>query len=615
MRYINTDTNTTNTCGFYFGLEEYLIKDYASEEDLFLLWTVRPTVMIGRHQVTLFELDSTYVNKHGIDIVRRNSGGGAVYTDPGCFQFSFITSKKAHEDIFGAHVHKIIDAVNALGLDASFTGRNDILVNGRKFSGNAEYIYKDKMVIHGTILFDTNMDHLIGALTPDKSKLTKHAISSVKSRVINIGTLMDKSIDEFRMYLVDAIKTDEVLLADLDLDKIHTYEQKFYTDEWNIGKNPTFEYTNTQKLDAGLFSVYVKTKRNVITSFEVKGDYFSLRDIAPFEAAFIGQPFTREAVVALTKTHRIRDYFYRLKRTEFLALLFPNEPQKKRQKPDHLKVNFRDLNQQTKQINALLKQHNLHTVCQEASCPNQLECFSHKTATFMILGNRCTRNCAFCDVQQGRPLPVDSDEPKNLLRAVKLMGLKHIVITSVTRDDLSGDYGSAQFAEVIKTIREGTTDTTIEVLIPDFLGHKPSIDRVVDATPDVLNHNMETIRRLYPGFRDRADYDRSLELLQYAKERNPQILTKTGIMVGVGETEAEVFELMQELRAIKCDILTIGQYLQPSKQHVEVTEYVSLEQFERYKQKGLELGFRFVASGPMVRSSYQAHKQFKGEAE
>ena len=210
------------------------------------------------------------------------------------------------------------------------------------------------------------------------------------------------------------------------------------------------------------------------------------------------------------------------------------------------------------------------------------------------------------------PLKVDSNEPNNILKAVKVMGLKHIVITSVSRDDLD-DYGSKQFVKVIETLKEHATDTTIEVLIPDFMGDYDSIKRVVDANPDVINHNLETIPRLYKGFRDNASYERSLKVLETVKQIDPSILTKSGIMVGIGETKHEVFELMEDLRKIQCDIMTIGQYLQPSKEHLDVTEYVSLEDFEAYKTVGKQKGFKYIASGPMVRSSYQALKQFEGE--
>ena len=610
MLYINTRKTDQKSCAYFFGLEEYLIKDFKFTDDIFLLWTVDPSVMIGRHQVTSFEIDKHFITNNNIEIIRRKSGGGAVYTDHGCIQFSFITNKKNHNNIFESHVSKIIDAVRKLGIDAVFTGRNDILVNGRKFSGNAEYIYKDKMVVHGTILFNSNFDNLIGSLTPDKSKLSKHAISSVKARVINIGALLNMKIDEFYNYLIDEIKTSEININALDEFKIHDYKEEFLKSEWNFGKNPKYEFTNKIKFNAGNITVFAEIKKNVIKNLKINGDYFSLKKIQNLENAFIGVEFTRDKFLKVTKQYKIREHIYKLKTSEFLELFFGKIERKHKNKPDYLKIDMRDLNKQTKKIKALLKENNLFTVCQEASCPNQLECFAHNTATFMILGNKCTRNCRFCDVENGQPLKPDPNEPANLVKAVKIMGLKHIVVTSVTRDDLE-DYGSKHFVKVINKLKMEVPNTTIEVLIPDFMGDYTAIKRVVDAKPDVINHNLETIKRLYPGFRDNSIYERSLKLLQTVKEIDNTILTKSGIMVGIGETNDEIFKLMGDLRKINCDILTIGQYLQPSKEHVEVIEYVSLENFALYESRGKEMGFRHITSGPLVRSSYQAYKQFK----
>ena len=612
MLYINTKNSGEKNCAYYFGLEEYLIKDFKHVGDIFLLWSVEPTVMIGRHQLTLTEIDKKFVEDNKISIVRRNSGGGAVYTDPGCLQFSFITDTKNHSDIFSKHVNQIIKAINKLGIEAVFTGRNDILVNGRKFSGNAEYIYKDKMVIHGTILIDSNFDNLLGSLTPDKSKLNKHAIKSVKSRVINIGTLIDMNPDSFHDYLISEIKTMELDVKELDDSKINQYSMKFYEDKWNYGKNPKYTFSNKLKFDAGNITVSAELRKNRVKNMRITGDFFSLKKIQSLENAFIEVEFDRKSFIEVTKKYKIREHIYKLKTSEFLELFFGKNPVKHKGKPDYLKIDLKDLNKQTKDIKTLLRQNELYTVCQEASCPNQIECFANKTVTFMILGNKCTRNCKFCDVLHGPAGAVDLEEPDNLLKAVQIMGLKHIVVTSVTRDDLT-DYGSKQFVKVIEKIKTGAPDTTIEVLIPDFMGDFDSIKRVVEAKPDVINHNLETIRRLYPGFRDNADFDRSLNVLKIVKELDPSIYTKSGIMVGIGEDKQEIFELMNELRGIDCDFMTIGQYLQPSKNHVDVTEYVSLEDFNIYKEKGKELGFKYIASGPMVRSSYQAYKQFKGE--
>jgi len=611
MLYINTKNTNEDKCPYFFGLEEYLIKDFDHEEDIFLLWSVTPTVMIGRHQVTELEIDSDFVAKNKIDIVRRNSGGGAVYTDHGCLQFSFITKNKNQADIFSVYVDRIIKAVRKLGLDAVFTGRNDILVNGRKFSGNAEYISKDGLVVHGTILFDSNFDNLIGSLTPDKSKLTTHAITSVKSRVVNINILLDMTIDAFYDYIVNEIKTSEINVEELDTKKIQEYSQKFKEDKWNYGKNPKYEFTNKMKFPSGNFTANLKIKNGIVKDMTITGDYFSLKKIQDFVNAFIGVEFNRDAFIEVTKKFKVREYFYKLKTGEFLELFFGEVERKKPQKPSYLKINMQDLNKETKEIRTLLRQNNLHTVCQEASCPNQMECFANKTATFMILGTKCTRNCKFCDVEHGLPNEVDINEPDNLVKAVKVMGLKHVVITSVTRDDLD-DYGSIQFANVISKLKKEVPDTTVEVLIPDFMGNYEAIERVCKAKPDVINHNLETTKRLYKGFRHNADYKRSLDVLKTVKAIDSSIFTKSGIMVGIGETKEDVFEVMKDLRDIDCDFMTIGQYLQPSKNHVEVKEYVSLEDYEIYKQKGITMGFKYIASGPMVRSSYQAYKQFKG---
>ena len=277
-------------------------------------------------------------------------------------------------------------------------------------------------------------------------------------------------------------------------------------------------------------------------------------------------------------------------------------------KPDWLKIKVQS-NSQLNGVAEMLKKLNLNTVCQEANCPNLMECFSNKTATFMILGRECTRNCTFCTVSKNSPMTVDDQEPSNVAEGVKKLGLKHVVITSVTRDDLP-DGGANHFVEVIKAVRETSPNTAIEVLIPDFKGDKDALMKVVDAKPKVINHNIETIKRLYPEVRAMAEYERSLELLKMVKEMDPSIFSKSGLMVGLGETKEEVFELLADLRKYECDIVTIGQYLAPSKKHHPVIEYVTPEVFEIYKKKAEELGFQFVASGPLVRSSYHAGEAF-----
>jgi lipoyl synthase len=254
----------------------------------------------------------------------------------------------------------------------------------------------------------------------------------------------------------------------------------------------------------------------------------------------------------------------------------------------------------------LMRGKQLHTVCEEARCPNLGECWGRGTATFMILGDICTRSCGFCAVKTGRPTELDTDEPRRVADAVASMKLRHVVITSVNRDELK-DGGASIFAETIRQIRIRDPKCRIEVLIPDFRGDRIAMDILVDAAPDILNHNLETVPRLYSLVRPQAKYERSLEVLRYFKERG--LVTKTGVMVGIGEKCDEVLEVMKDMRKSNVDILTVGQYLQPSKEHLPIDRYVTPDEFEMYKETGLEMGFKFVESGPLVRSSYHADEQ------
>ncbi|HHU32754.1 MAG: lipoyl synthase [Zhaonellaceae bacterium] len=274
-----------------------------------------------------------------------------------------------------------------------------------------------------------------------------------------------------------------------------------------------------------------------------------------------------------------------------------------RRKPDWLKIKIDNLDQirRTKQM---LQKLSLHTVCEEALCPNLVECFGRKTATFMILGNHCTRNCRFCNVTTKRPGPIDKNEPDHVAQAVQELGLKHVVITSVTRDDLA-DGGSKHFADVINKIKETSKDVTIEVLIPDFKGDLEALLTVIKAQPNIINHNVETVPRLYPGVRPQASYKRSLKLLENVKKHS-KIYTKSGIMVGLGEKEEEVIEVFKDLRSVDCDLLTIGQYLAPSPNHHPIIEYIEPIQFDAYKEIADDLGFKHVISAPFARSSYHA---------
>lgn len=273
-------------------------------------------------------------------------------------------------------------------------------------------------------------------------------------------------------------------------------------------------------------------------------------------------------------------------------------------KPNWLRVKL-PVGADYKKVRGIVGEHKLHTICESGNCPNMGECWGAGTATFMILGNICTRSCGFCNVQTGRPLPADLKEPTRIGSSVLLMGVKHCVITSVDRDDLP-DGGSIIWAETVNKVREMSPETTLETLIPDFAGKWENLQRIIDVAPEIVSHNLETVRRLTKDVRIQAKYDRSLEVLFRLKEGGMK--TKSGIMLGLGETEEEVIESMKDLRASKVDVLTLGQYLQPTKAHLPVEKFVSPIEFDNFKKIGLELGFRYVESGPLVRSSYHAEK-------
>lgn len=287
-----------------------------------------------------------------------------------------------------------------------------------------------------------------------------------------------------------------------------------------------------------------------------------------------------------------------------------------KRKPEWLKIKLAsgDDYQEVKELKKMMRSKTLHTVCEEAKCPNIHECWANRTATFMILGDTCTRACRFCAVNSGLPTELDLQEPQRVAEAAEQMGLKHCVITSVARDDLL-DGGAQIFAETIKEVRKRLPLCNVEVLIPDFMGNLQSLQTVLDARPEVLNHNVETVERCSDYVRSKAKYRRTLDLLKYAKQYKPDIPTKSSIMVGVGEEWDDLLQTMNDLREVDCNILTIGQYLQPTKKHLTISKYYSPEEFDMLKQEGLKLGFSHVESGPLVRSSYHAFEQKKAADE
>ncbi|MEG0371979.1 MAG: lipoyl synthase [Clostridium sp.] len=273
-------------------------------------------------------------------------------------------------------------------------------------------------------------------------------------------------------------------------------------------------------------------------------------------------------------------------------------------KPEWLRVKVQG-DQRANEVFKVLESLSLNTVCKEANCPNKMECYNRKTATFMILGNVCTRHCTFCNVSKGAPENINRDEPNNLAIAVKRLSLRHVVITSVTRDDLT-DGGAQHFADCVNTIRKENDKVTIEVLIPDLQGNWEALKTIVESKPDIINHNVETVKHLYKNVRPKAIYTRSLELLRRVKEMDSEILTKSGIMLGLGEKKEQVHQLFMDVVDNKCDILTIGQYLQPSIKHHPVIEYIHPDVFDEYRDKAKEIGIKYIMSGPLVRSSYHA---------
>jgi lipoic acid synthetase len=290
----------------------------------------------------------------------------------------------------------------------------------------------------------------------------------------------------------------------------------------------------------------------------------------------------------------------------------PDSERKPIKKPNWIRIRHAN-SSKVNELKKTLRSQDLFTVCEEAQCPNLSECFNHGTATFMIMGQICTRRCPFCDVAHGRPKPLDKNEPGHLADTISKMALKYVVITSVDRDDLR-DGGASHFKDCIDNIRKKTPLVKIEVLTPDFRGR---VDKALnifdDCAPDVFNHNLETVPSLYPKVRPGSDYEQSLDLLKSFKERHPHVKTKSGLMLGVGETNTQVINVLKDLREHQVDMLTLGQYLQPSRHHLAVEEYITPEQFEKYKMIAIDLGFSQVASGPMVRSSYHADLQAKGE--
>ena len=603
MKYILLPKpDTIHQLPFYFAVEEYVARHYTND-DYFMGWRVNPTVMLGRNQLIDNEVNTDYCKEHKIDIFRRKSGGGCIYADKGCIQFSYISRAVNANEAFAAYMQRMADLLKGLKIDAQLSGRNDILINGTKVSGCAFYQLSNRSVLHNSLLFDTQLDHLSNALTPAKEKLQSKGVASVRQRVTNVATYTQLDILAFMDYVRQEVCSTEVLeLTEEDMKGVAEIEKELSSDDFVYGKNPKYSLVRKHRFEGvGTLEAHIELKNNIIGSINMVGDYFLLGDIDhDFLSLLKGCEFTREAVEERLENIDLSTIIRGLKLRQFLRLLFGREPHV--MKPDWLKIDLTS-KKSTGETAGILAKHHMNTICTSGLCPNRSECWMARTATLMIGGDICTRKCRFCNTLSGRPRLLNPDEPRRVAESVKALKLRYAVITSVDRDDLP-DYGAAHWIKTIEEIRRLNPETKIELLIPDFMGKADLIRQVMATRPHVAGHNMETVRRLTPSVRSVARYERSLDVLR--EIANCGVIAKTGFMLGLGETHEEILETMDDILSTGCQRLTLGQYLQPTVDHLPVKAYITPEKFAEYKRIALEKGFKHVVSGPLVRSSYHA---------
>lgn len=603
MKYILLPKpDTIHQLPFYFAVEEYVARHY-TDDDYFMGWRVNPTVMLGRNQLIDNEVNTDYCKEHKIDIFRRKSGGGCIYADKGCIQFSYISRAVNANEAFAAYMQRMADLLKGLKIDAQLSGRNDILINETKVSGCAFYQLSNRSVLHNSLLFDTQLDHLSNALTPAKEKLQSKGVASVRQRVTNVATYTQLDILAFMDYVRQEMCGTKVLeLTEEDMKGVAEIEKELSSDDFVYGKNPKYSLVRNHRFEGvGTLEAHIELKNNIIGSINMVGDYFLLGDIDhDFLSLLKGCEFTREAVEEILQSIDLSTIIRGLKLRQFLRLLFGREPHV--MKPKWLKIDLTS-KKSTGETAGILAKHHMNTICTSGLCPNRSECWMARTATLMIGGDICTRKCRFCNTLSGRPRLLNPDEPRRVAESVKALKLRYAVITSVDRDDLP-DYGAAHWIKTIEEIRRLNPDTKIELLIPDFMGKADLIRQVMATHPHVAGHNMETVRRLTPSVRSVARYERSLEVLR--EIANCGITAKTGFMLGLGETHDEILETMDDILSTGCQRLTLGQYLQPTAEHLPVKAYITPEKFAEYKRVALEKGFKHVVSGPLVRSSYHA---------
>ena len=606
MKYILLpEPDTIHQLPFYFAVEEYVARHYTDDE-YFVGWRVTPTVMLGRNQLIDNEVNAGYCKLHEIDIFRRKSGGGCIYADEGCIQFSYISRTSNANEAFACYMQRMVRMLQGLGIDARLSGRNDILIDNAKVSGCAFYQLPGRSVLHNSLLFDTRLDHLSNALTPAKEKLQSKGVESVKQRVMNLAAYTHLGISAFMDYVRHEMCGTEVLqLTDEDMQGVAELEKELASDSFVYGKNPKYTVVRKHRFEGvGTLEVHLELKNNIIGNINMVGDYLLLGDIDhDFLALLKGCAFTREAVGETLQDVDLSAIVRGLQLRQFLRLLFGREPHV--MKPAWLKIDLTS-KKSTGETAGILARHHLNTICTSGLCPNRAECWMVRTATLMIGGEICTRKCRFCNTLSGRPHHLDPNEPRHVAESIKALRLRYAVITSVDRDDLP-DYGAAHWIRTVEEVRRMNPDTKIELLIPDFMGRSDLVRQVMATHPHVAGHNMETVRRLTPSVRSVARYDRSLEVLR--EIAGCGITAKTGFMLGLGETHEEILETMDDILATGCRRLTLGQYLQPTAHHLPVRAYITPEQFAEYKRIALEKGFRHVVSGPLVRSSYHAAEE------
>ena len=603
MKYILLPKpDTIHQLPFYFAVEEYVARHYTND-DYFMGWRVNPTVMLGRNQLIDNEVNTDYCKEHKIDIFRRKSGGGCIYADKGCIQFSYISRAVNANEAFAQYMHRMVELLRGLNINAQLSGRNDILIDDTKVSGCAFYQLSNRSILHNSLLFDTQLDHLSNALTPAKEKLQSKGVASVRQRVTNVATYTQLDILAFMDYVRQEMCGKEVIeLTEEDMKGIAEIEKELSSDDFVYGKNPKYSLVRKHRFEGvGTLEAHIELKNNIIGSINMVGDYFLLGDIDhDFLSLLKGCEFTREAVEERLDGIDLSTIIRGLKLRQFLRLLFGREPHV--MKPAWLKIDLTS-KKSTGETAGILAKHHLNTICTSGLCPNRSECWMARTATLMIGGDICTRKCRFCNTLSGRPRLLNPDEPRHVAESVRALKLRYAVITSVDRDDLP-DYGAAHWIKTIEEIRRLNPDTKIELLIPDFMGKANLIRQVMATRPHVAGHNMETVRRLTPSVRSVARYERSLEVLR--EIANCGITAKTGFMLGLGETHEEILETMDDILSTGCQRLTLGQYLQPTVDHLPVKAYITPEKFAEYKRIALEKGFKHVVSGPLVRSSYHA---------